>query len=101
MTPNELLTLAHVAVLLGIVGFVASYQPDGETRYRPAVSLFATCLAGTALASAVQVGFEWHSTCRPPQIWQTLFSACVFFAVARTRGNVAKLFPRLKWSHHQ
>jgi len=101
MTAESLITLAHLAMLLGIVGFVASYKPDDGTRYRPVVSLFAAGLAGSSLAMAAQIVTQWGESCQAPQPWHALFTACIFVAVACTRGNVAKLFPRLKWSSHQ
>ena len=100
MTPDNLLTIVHVMLLLGIFGFVASYRPDDQTRYRPVVSIFAAALAGASLAMVAQIVTQWDDACKASQPWQTLFSACVFFAVAHTRGNVAKLLPRLKWTTH-
>lgn len=91
----------HVMLLLGIFGFIASYAPDDETRYRPAVSIFAASLAGISLAMVAQIVTRWDDACQSPQPLWTLFTACVFIAVAQTKGNVAKLFPRIKWSHHQ
>lgn len=98
MTTESMITLTHVALLLGIFGFVASYKPDDETRYRPVVSLFAAGLAGSSLAMAAQIVTQWGEACQAPQPWHALFTACIFVAVAYTRGNVAKLFPRIKWS---
>lgn len=101
MTTESLITIVHVALLLGIVGFVASYKPDDGTRYRPVVSLFAAGLAGSSLAMAAQIVTQFSESCQAPQPWHALFTACIFVAVAYTRGNVAKLFPRIKWSAHR
>lgn len=98
MTPNDILTAAHVLLLLGVFGFIVSYRPDEQTRYRPAVSLFAATLAGTSLAIVAQTVTQWGQSCQNAQGWPVLFTACVFVAVAYTRGNVAKLLPRLPWS---
>lgn len=99
MTFESLLTLTHVLLLLGIFGLIASYKPDDQARYRPAVSLFAASLAGISLAMVAQIVTSWDDSCRAPQPIWTLFTAFVFVAVAHTKGNVAKLFPRIKWSH--
>lgn len=98
MTSNSLLAAVHVVLLLGIFGFIVSYRPDEQTRYRPAVSLFAASLAGSALALVIQIATQMNASCQPPQVWPVLFTACVFVAVASTRGNVAKLLPRIPWS---
>lgn len=101
MTFEVINNLIHVLLLLGIVGFVVSYSPDEHTRYRPAISLFAASLAGISLAMVAQIITRWDDACQQPQPIWTIFTACVFFAVAQTRGNVARLFPRIKWSHDQ
>jgi peptidoglycan/LPS O-acetylase OafA/YrhL len=101
MTLDSFLTVTHAVLLLGIFGFVASYKPDCETRYRPAISIFAATLAGICLALVAQIVTNWEQSCSAPQPLWTLFTALVFVAVAYTRGNVAKLFPRVKWGHHQ
>lgn len=100
MTFESLLTFTHVILLLGIFGLVASYKPDDQTRYRPAVSIFAASLAGASLALVAHIVTAWGDSCKSPQPIWTLFTALVFISVAYTRGNVAKLFPRIKWSHH-
>lgn len=100
MIPDSVIATIHLVLLLGIFGLVASYRPDEETRYRPAISLFAAGLAGSSLALATQIATQWGESCQAPQLWQVIFTAFVFVAVARTRGNVAKLFPRLKWTTH-
>lgn len=99
MTLDSALTFTQVSMLLGIVGFVASYQPDEQTRYRAAVSIGAAVFAGTCLAVAIWTVANLGSTCRPASPPWVIFTACVFVAVAYTRGNVAKLLPRLKWTH--
>lgn len=101
MTLESFINFIHVMLLLGIFGFVVSYIPDGSTRYRPTVSIFAAFLAGISLAMAAQIVTRWDDACQSPQPLWALLTACVFVAVAHTKGNVAKLFPRIKWSHHQ
>jgi hypothetical protein len=101
MTFDDVLNLTQVMLLLGIVGFVASYQPDENTRYRPALSLGASAFAGLCLANAIWTATNMGTSCQPSNPFWTLFIACVFVAVARTGGNVARLLPRLKWTHHQ
>lgn len=98
MTPDSLLTAVHVGLLLGVFGFIVSYCPDEQTRYRPFVSIFASSLAGVSLALAAQIITQWGNACQSAQIWSVLFTGCVFVAVARARGNVAKLLPRVPWS---
>lgn len=100
MTFDNALTLTQVALLLGIVGFVASYQPDEKTRYRPLLSIGASIFAGLCLANAFWTAVNLSASCQPANPLWTLFVGCVFVAVARTGGNVAKLLPRLKWTHH-
>lgn len=100
MTFDNALTFAQVAMLLGIVGFVASYQPDEKTRYRAPVSIGAAAFAGTCLAIAIWTVTNLNVSCRPADPMQVAFTACVFVAVARTGGNVARLLPRLKWNAH-
>lgn len=99
MTFDDVLTFAQVALLLGIVGFVASYQPDEKTRYRAPVSLGAAAFAGTCLAIAIWTITNLNTACQPANPLWVVFTACVFVAVARTGGNVARLLPRLKWTH--
>lgn len=101
MIPENALTVVHVLLLLGVFGFIVSYRPDEQTRYRPAVSLFASTLAGASLAMVAQTVTQWGQSCQATQVGPVLFTACVFVAVAYTRGNVAKLLPRLPWSMRQ
>jgi cytochrome bd-type quinol oxidase subunit 2 len=100
MTLDDVLTFAQVVLLLGIVGVIASYQPDKQTRYRASVSIGAAAFAGICLALVVWTMATLNTSCQPASPAWTLFTACVFVAVARTGGNVAKLLPRLKWTHH-
>lgn len=87
--------LLHVAAFLIVASF---YDPSA--RYRPGVSLFAVTLAGSNLALAMQILTSWALLLQTgAQVWSTLYAAVVLIAVAYTRGNVAKLLPRVKWGH--
>lgn len=102
MTINSLLTFVYVLLLIGTGGIVASYCPDENTRYRARVSIGAAAFAGSCFAIAAWTATNWSSACEglTPRVLHTIFAACIFVSVARTRGNVAKLLPRLKWNHH-
>lgn len=98
MILNTLLTAMHALMLAVIFIIVFSYQPDVETRYRAGVSLLATMLAGGSLASLVHIVTQWGESCPQSPPGQVLLTLVVLIAVVRTRGNVAKLLPRLKWN---
>lgn len=88
------LMLFAITITLGIY-----YDPSARRRW--VVSIGAACAAGVALSwglfSAIQVAHHaikpspWH------EIWPTLFVLCAMVPVLYTRGNVAKLLPRVKW----
>lgn len=94
------LLIARCLMLLAITITLGIYH-DPTARRRWAVSIGAACGAGAALAwalfSALQVVHDeiqpspWH------EIWPTLFVLCALVPVLYTRGNVAKLLPRVKW----
>jgi hypothetical protein len=101
MTLESFINSAHLILLLGIFGIIASYKPSEGTRYRPVISLLAASLAGMSLAMATHIVTRWDEACQSPQpLWATL-SAVAFVAVACVRGNVAKLIPRFKRSHNK
>ena len=95
-----MLEFLHVVLLLGSGVVVASYRPDEQTRYRAVVSIGAAAFAGSCFAWAMWSITQGPAAGNAPQPWQTIFSGCIFIAVACTRGNVAKLLPRLKWTAH-
>lgn len=95
-----ILEALHVLFLLGSGWVVAAYRPDGQTRYRAVVSIGAAAFAGSCFAWAMWSITQGPAACNAPQPWQAIFSGCIFIAVACTRGNVARLLPRLKWTTH-
>lgn len=85
--------LAHLVTF----GIVFSYF-DPTARYRIGVSLLAFCVAGGSLAAAVQVATRWPEMMQTgPQAPLTILTIAFLVPVALTRGNLAKLLPRIKW----
>lgn len=94
------LMLIVITVTLGV-------YHDPAARRRPCVSLFATFSAGSSLAWAVYSALmALHHDSRGSgfysagidEIWPTLFVLCVMIPILYTKGNVAKLLPRLPWT---
>lgn len=95
------LLLVRCAMLLLITVTLGSYH-DPNARQRWGVSLIAVCAAGASLSWAlfsVLVAIR-EPSCTPAtdEVWPTLFVFGVLIPILYTRGNVAKLLPRVKWS---
>lgn len=91
-----LLVLRALAHLITFA-IVASFH-DPEARWRPGVSLLAVLLAGSSAALAAQILTNWAQVIQSgPQLFHTLFAYAVLALIAWTRGNLAKLLPRMKW----
>lgn len=88
------LMLVAITITLGVY-----YDPTARRRW--AVSIMATLAAGSSLGwSVFSVLMVIHQDARPDvlsELWPTLFVFCALIPVLRTRGNVAKLLPRVKW----
>lgn len=85
--------LAHLVTF----GIVASFC-DPSARYRPGVSILAFCVAGGSLAAVFQIVTRWAELMQSgPQAPQTILALAFLVPVALTRGNLAKLLPRIKW----
>jgi hypothetical protein len=90
------LSLLQVLFHIGTLLIVASFRDEGAT-YRPGVSLLACIIAGSSLAMAFMLLFPAQSACTRPEPGALLQAGLVFFLIATTRGNVARLLPRRKW----
>ena len=75
----------HLASFLVLV----SYRGHGA-RYRRLISFVAFILGGLSLAAAA------YAFLMPPNFLITLMGLLLFAGVVRCRGNVAKLFSRMK-----
>lgn len=95
-----LLLVARCLMLLAITVTLGVYY-DPNARKRWAVSMMATCAAGSSLSWAVYSLLNFMH-CRAEldtmaELWPTLFVLCALIPVLYSRGNVAKLLPRVKW----
>lgn len=94
------LLLARCLMLVIIAVTIGSYR-DPSARKRWAVSLMAVCAAGSSMAWAMfSLLMVFHRGGRPDALGEllpTLFVLCAMVPVLYTRGNVAKLLPRVKW----
>lgn len=87
--------LSHVICFLVLVSF-----RDQSATHRPGVSWFAVGLMASNLALAWQILTTWPALLAAGAQWPlTVFCVCVCAAVIYTRGNVARLLPRIPWSH--
>jgi hypothetical protein len=93
------LAMLQLLFHLGTLLIVASFKDDDAT-WRPGVSILASAIAGSSLGMAFMIVFPAWSGCAEPEPWSVLQAGLVFFLIATTRGNVAKLLPRRKWSNH-
>lgn len=88
------LMLVAITITLGVY-----YDPSARRRWM--VSIMATFAAGSSLGWAVlSVLLVLHNESKPDaltELWPTLFVFCAMVPVLYTRGNVAKLLPRIKW----
>lgn len=95
------LLLLRCAMLLAISLTLGAYH-DPSARKRWVVSLLAVCAAGGSLGwavlSALMLLHGRHDPDPWIEVWPALFVLCVLIPVLYTRGNVAKLLPRLRWS---
>lgn len=90
---DVLLCLQVVAHLLTF-GAVALWYSDPTARYRPGVSILATLIAGSSLASAVFAVMAG----RGAGAFETVLLVALCLLVLCARGNVARLLPRQPWS---
>lgn len=93
------LVLVRCLMLLAIAVTLGSYR-DPSARYRPVASVLATLSAGSSLSWAVHSGLMLYH--HPPQgfyteLWPAIFVLCALIPILYSRGNVAKLLPRVKW----
>lgn len=88
------LMLLAITITLGVY-----YDPSARRRW--VVSIMATFAAGSSLGwSVFSILTALHHGSRPDvlsELWPTLFVFCAMIPVLYTRGNVAKLLPRVKW----
>lgn len=93
-----ILALIRSAILLYIVWMIGKYHDPSATS-RPGVSLVAVAIAGTSSAWAFFSVTQIHVCADASrELWPTLFVAIMAVPVALSRGNVAKFFPRVRWS---
>lgn len=96
------LLIARCLMLLLITITLGVYHDPGARR-RWLVSIMATFAAGSSLSwSVFSILMVLHQQARPDawsEFWPTLFVLCALIPVLYTRGNVAKLLPRVKWIH--
>lgn len=88
------LMLLAITITLGVY-----YDPTARRRW--VISIMATFAAGSSLGwSVFSVLMVIHEDKQPSaleELWPTLFVFCALIPVLYTRGNVAKLLPRVKW----
>lgn len=93
------LVIARSLMLLAIAVTLCSYR-DPAARYRPAVSIIATATAGSSMAwGFFSILMLPHQSAPKPltEALPTIFVMCTLIPVVFSRGNVAKLLPRVKW----
>lgn len=84
------LLASRLGVHLTTAGYLLSFRPIGH-RYRFWVSVAAMLMAGTSLGLAAQIVTRWDELMRAgPQPWLVVFCGTVLFAVACSRGNIAR-----------
>lgn len=97
------LLFSRCLMLLAITITLGVYH-DPAARLRWGVSIMATCAAGSSLAWCVfSLLSVLQGQYRPDtlgELWPTLFVLSAMIPVLYTRGNVAKLLPRVKWMHN-
>jgi hypothetical protein len=96
-----LLIVRCLMLLLITITLGGYYDPTARRRWL--VSLLAFCIAGTSLGwSFFSMLMVLQGQARPEalaELWPTLFVLCATIPVLYTRGNVAKLLPRVQWLH--
>lgn len=93
------LVIVRCLMLLAIALTLGSYR-DTSARYRPVASILATLAAGSSLGWAVHSGlmlYHYPHQGMQAELWPALFVLFVLVPVLYSRGNVAKLLPRIKW----
>lgn len=86
-----MITAIHVSALLFSAFMLAKYQPAGGCRYRPMISLFATCWAGSCVSLAVAIILQWpEAVSRVNGVTAALAGASAVAAWV-CRGDVAEL----------
>lgn len=93
------LVIIRCAMLLVIAITLCSYR-DPEARHRPVVSIMATMAAGSSLGWSVHSILMLQHQAMPDartEFWPSLFVLCALIPILYSRGNVAKLLPRVKW----
>lgn len=94
------LLIVRCLMLLAITITLGVYH-DPTARHRWVVSIMATFAAGSSLGwSIFSILMMLHQEDRPDawaEFWPTIFVLCALIPVLYTRGNVAKLLPRVKW----
>lgn len=91
-------------LMLVVITITLGVYHDPSARHRWAVSIMATCAAGSSLGWCIFSALSVLQGLKRPEvmgeIWPTLFVLCFMIPVLYTRGNVAKLLPRVKWLHN-
>lgn len=95
------LLLVRCLMLMTITITLGSYH-DPSARKRWLVSIMAVCAAGSsfgwALYSFLMAASQQSCISVMDEFWPTLFVMCALIPVLYTRGNLAKLLPRIPWS---
>jgi hypothetical protein len=89
------------SVALAVITFVIGRYHDPSARYRWRASITALLICGGAagwclwgITKLAHYPSQWAW-----EIFPTMFVLAVTYPILRTEGNVAKLLPRLRWSH--
>lgn len=82
--------VCHLIICLFVVGY---HAPDNN--HRKIIGVFAGIFAGANAAEAYRVAYNFNSFVGVVQPPLTLVMVCVLFFVVYSRGNMAKILPRM------
>ena len=91
-----IITAMHVSLLLFSAYMLAKYQPGEGCRYRPAVSLFAACWAGSCVSLAVAIVLQWPEAVSRVNGVTAVLAGASAVAAWVCRGDVAQLIRMVK-----
>ena len=87
-----ILATIQILALLFSAAMLVHYKPTKDCRYRPGISLIASCWAGSCVGLAVAMLLQWPEALDRTNGITAMLSGASAAAAWSCKGNVAELF---------